>query len=253
MRGWRPVWLGAVLGSLLGFAGGAGAGLLQDQAQTVAARAIIVRVPTPTPPPTPAPTPTPEVTPPAGRLSRGFGTGPAQPSPTCGKPGARLVRFRVLVEHGLETTPEQFAKGILSVLCDRRSWIGSGRVRFRYDPRGPLLIGLRTPDSAERRCLKLIGRSVGRYFSCAGVAEVVLNSDRWFSGSRYWPGPLAEYRRLLVNHEVGHVIGQRHRSCPRDGALAPVMMQQSKGLTTDGRTCRPNPWPLASELAALRG
>ena len=31
-------------------------------------------------------------------------------------------------------------------------------------------------------------------------------------------------------------------SCPKDGALAPVMMQQTKFLRLDGVTCRPNAW-----------
>ena len=180
-------------------------------------------------------------------------TGPARPSATCGRPGARVVRFRVLVEKGLPTSSAQFVTDVLSVLCDERSWIGSGKVRFRYDPKGPLLIGLRSPSSAERRCMQLIGLSVNHYYSCAGSSEVVLNSDRWFQGSKYWPGSVPVYRQMLVNHEVGHTLGQRHRTCTRDGAPAPVMMQQSKGLATNGNTCKPNPWPLAYEARSLRG
>jgi hypothetical protein len=177
--------------------------------------------------------------------------GPAQPSTPCGRPGARVVRFRVLVEKGLPTTPARFVQDVLSVLCDERSWIGSGKVRFRYDPNGALLIGLRTPSSSERRCMQLIGLSVNHYYSCAGRIEVVLNSDRWFHGSR-WPGAVPVYRQLLVNHEVGHTLGQHHRSCARDGDPAPVMMQQSKGLTSGGKTCKPNPWPLGYERGAVR-
>jgi hypothetical protein len=138
------------------------------------------------------------------------------------------------------------------VLCDRRSWIASGAVRFRYAAEGRLLIGLRTPDEAQRRCLKVVGQSVNRFYSCGASREVVINSDRWFKNSPYWPGPLPAYRQMLVNHEVGHAIGRHHRQCPRDGATAPVMMQQSKGMTTpNGKTCRRNSWPLRSELDAL--
>ena len=163
-----------------------------------------------------------------------------------------MVRFRVLVERGLATKPERFASDVLKVLCDGRSWIGSGRVRFRYDPEGPLLIGLRTPDSTERRCMALIHLTVHRYYSCATRSEVVLNSDRWFGGSESWAGSVTRYRQMLVNHEVGHALGQRHRGCPTDGNPAPVMMQQSKGTSTGDKTCRPNPWPLSYEKRSLR-
>ncbi|MGH2727593.1 MAG: DUF3152 domain-containing protein, partial [Actinomycetota bacterium] len=168
-----------------------------------------------------------------------------------GASSGRLVRFRVLVEQGLDTSPAEFVENVASVLCDQRSWIGSGEVRLRYDPKGSLLVGLRTPASAEKRCMQLIGLSVSFYYSCAGSSEVVLNSDRWFTGSKYWPGPVSVYRQMLVNHEIGHTIGQHHRGCPKDGAFAPVMMQQSKGMSTGSNTCKPNPWPRPYELKAL--
>lgn len=245
---------------LLGFAGGAGAGLIANTPVAAGASApsdtpSATDAPSETPTPTSSPTRRADPThPPASSSApagRSYLTGPARPSPTCGRPGARVVRFRVLVESGLPTTPAQFVAELRKVLCDERSWIGSGKVRFRYDPNGPLLIGLRTPDSTEGRCMALIHLSVNHYYSCATRSEVVLNSDRWFRGSDFWPGPVPAYRQMLVNHEVGHALGQRHRSCPKDGNPAPVMMQQSKGMTTGDNTCKPNPWPLGYEKKSL--
>ncbi|HEX5017257.1 MAG TPA: DUF3152 domain-containing protein, partial [Actinomycetes bacterium] len=58
-------------------------------------------------------------------------------------------------------------------------------------------------------------------------------------------GNLRQYRAMVVNHETGHWFGLGHASCGGSGKLAPVMMQQSKGL----EGCRPNPWPLPGEIA----
>lgn len=257
VHAWKPALIGSILGLLIGFAGGAGAGLVDEikPSSSGSASASASETPSEIASATPsASTSLSAVAPrlPSSAVPRATLKGPAQTSSTCGRPDARLVRFRVMIEPGLATTPSRFVQGILSVLCDERSWIGSGKVRFRYDPKGALLIGLRTPASSEKRCKQLIGLSVNFYYSCAGSGEVVLNSDRWFHGSKFWPGPVAVYRQMLVNHEVGHTLGQHHRYCPRDGAWAPVMMQQSKGLSTDGKTCKPNPWPLAYEERSLR-
>jgi uncharacterized protein DUF3152 len=170
---------------------------------------------------------------------------------TCGKSG-RIVRFRIGVERGLATSPTEFGNSVRTVLCNPKSWIASGAVRFRYDPNGSLLIGLRSPDGTERRCMQLIGLSVNRTYSCGTPHEVVINSDRWFYGTSNWPGPLTEYREMVTNHETGHALGLFHETCSADGAPAPVMMQQSKGLTSsNSNTCARNSWPLEEELERL--
>lgn len=167
----------------------------------------------------------------------------------CGKASAKLIRVRAFVPRGSKTTTSAFARGFMETLCDSSSWVASGKVRYRYDPQGTTVIKLLSPAATEKRCKQLIGLSVHSYYSCASRAhkEAVLNSDRWFKGSSRWPGSVAQYRRMLVNHEVGHLLGQHHRSCSRSGAKAPVMMQQSKGL----KGCRINFWPLAYERRAL--
>ena len=78
-------------------------------------------------------------------------------------------------------------------------------------------------------------RSIATY----SLKAVALNSGRWLEGTDSWPGPLDDFRRYAVNHEVGHAIGHGHVSCTGAGQPAPVMMQQSKGL----EGCLPNGWP----------
>ena len=206
---------------------------------------------TPSPKPTKSRTATPTATP--TRTAAAPDTAARLTRDACGAPGAaRTVTFRIAVDAGLPSTAAEFGSIVRSIICDKRSWIGSGEVRFRYDPNGSMLIGLRTPDNAERRCYALIRLSVNRFYSCGTPQEVVINSDRWFKNSPYWPGPLEKYRQMLTNHEVGHGLLLHHTECPRDGAPAPVMMQQSKGMNLNGNRCEPNPWPLSRELDLLR-
>ncbi|GAB2856929.1 hypothetical protein GCM10027026_03490 [Myroides odoratimimus subsp. xuanwuensis] len=73
---------------------------------------------------------------------------------------------------------------------------------------------------------------------------MVLNAWRWVNGATGYENKLKDYRRYLVNHEVGHALGYPHVACPGSGRSAPVMMQQTKGLAG----CKPNPWPAVVDL-----
>lgn len=76
----------------------------------------------------------------------------------------------------------------------------------------------------------------------------MINDDRWRTGTQLKLS-LEDYRRLVVNHEVGHLLGLFDTSCPKAGGPARVMQQQSKGGEFMGG-CTPNPWPLAGERTA---
>ena len=115
-----------------------------------------------------------------------------------------------------------------------------GRARARADLLGSARAGVRssdtTPTTTDRLCAPY--RTRGEV-SCHHGNRVVLNAKRWLLGADSYGSDLTNYRRYLVNHEFGHALGKRHENCPGRGKLAPVMMQQTKGLGP----CRKNPWP----------
>lgn len=206
------------------------------------------RTPTPTfsatASPRPTPTATPRRTPKPRRVvvpATGPGTyRPAQVDARAASSAGRLIRFDVKVEDNLNVDPNQAARIIAGVLNDKRSWRGRGQVRFELvsgedSDRSELHAYIVTPGTTDRLCAPLATQGE---VSCQNGNRVVLNAKRWQLGAKSYGRDLDNYRRYLVNHEFGHYIGYGHVDCPGRGKLAPIMLQQTKGL--DG--CRKNPW-----------
>jgi Protein of unknown function (DUF3152) len=157
--------------------------------------------------------------------------------------GDRLYKYRIEIEDGLPIDPECLSTYVGLVLGDRRSWVGRGDVSFRQTAESDFDFRLvfASPGLTDRLCLPL--RTGGR-LSCRSGNRVVLNFMRWEMGAEAFGDDLATYRAYLLNHEVGHRIGQSHRFCAGKGQPAPVMAQQTKGVGG----CTANGWPLEDEL-----
>ncbi len=164
-------------------------------------------------------------------------------------PGSgQVLRYRVDVERGLPLDGRLFADAVHKTLNDDRSWGHGGTRTFERISSGKpdFVVTLASPVTTGKWCAKSGLDTLDENVSCDSAAtdRVMINAYRWAQGSdTYGPGRMHMYRQMLINHEVGHRLGHNHEQCDRQGALAPVMMQQTKFLTTDGRTCRPNPWP----------
>lgn len=155
--------------------------------------------------------------------------------------GLAATTYRVEVERGLPFDLEATAAFIEESLSDPRGWAQS-RALARVDGPADLRIVVATPETSDALCAPL--ETAGR-LSCRNGSNVVLNGWRWAFGADSYGVDLSGYRRYLVNHETGHALGYAHVGCPSKGALAPVMLQQTKGL----EGCRPNPWPKLVDLA----
>ena len=149
--------------------------------------------------------------------------------------------FAVEVERGVAVDPPAFARAVERTLLDRRSWAGSRGFELRRvgDPSQPVSfrVTLASPETTDELCAPLLTQ---RVYSCHQNGRAILNAERWARGAPAYGRDLTGYRHYMVNHEVGHALGQSHAPCPGSGFPAPVMMQQTKGVGS----CRPNPWPL---------
>jgi hypothetical protein len=152
--------------------------------------------------------------------------------------GGAVMRYEVRVEDGIAQSPAAFAQAVDRTLDDPRSWTASHKWGFQRVASGTpdFVVTLASPKTVDRLCAPLDTNS---YTSCRVGNTVVVNLARWLLAVPDFKGDLATYRTYVINHEVGHRLGNGHMSCPGAGRLAPVMQQQTLGL----RGCRPNPWP----------
>lgn len=157
------------------------------------------------------------------------------------------IPIRIRIDRRVDdAATEGFAELVRTVLSDDRGWVRAG-FEFAFtetdDPGFEFTVVLAEGDEVDSLCLPY--DTFGR-FSCQIGPVVALNADRWRLAVESWPASLDEYRTMLVNHEVGHLLGQHHPAvrCPGEGQPSPVLAQQSSGVAP----CTANPWPLEWEI-----
>jgi hypothetical protein len=161
-----------------------------------------------------------------------------------------LFRYSVEVEKGITGVDvTQFDTLVQQTLADPRSWSGHGVSLQRVDSG---TIDFHVSLTSVMTVRALCGYEIPVETSCyvpAGdsspVNRVVLDVARWVRGSAAYVGDLNAYRVYMINHEDGHAMGHQHAHECLPGGLAPVMMQQTIGLTdpNSGKLCAANPWP----------
>ncbi len=179
----------------------------------------------------------------AGLLStsvpgRGRGTFAIVPGRVAAPGGGTVRRIRVEVERGLPVDARAFAGFVLRTLNDPRGWGAGRRLTFaRTDGAdADFRVVLASPATNALLCRPLDTKGEA---SCGREGRVVITLTRWVRTTPEFVRMRTTYRQYVVNHEIGHLLGHPHERCPRRGALAPVMQQQTYGL----EGCRANPWP----------
>jgi hypothetical protein len=173
----------------------------------------------------------------------GGATPAAQATPPV--PVLATVDYEVAAKGEVGADMAAFAADVARYLADPLGWPAAGVAFNRVQSGGQITIWL-----AQASTVPSFSNICTSNLSCSIGPDIIINEVRWNEGAL--PGamqgvPLDDYRKMVVNHEVGHWLGHHfHSACPGPGQLAPLMMQQSKGL--DG--CVFNPYPLPSELTA---
>ena len=144
------------------------------------------------------------------------------------------MRYSVVLDAGVSLSSKDFQtfrEQIAIYLADPDGW---GRdIAFEEVNSDPdVVIHLSSPEDIRK------AGCTDTHLSCAelGGKHMRLNSMRWFRGAKESGLGLEEYRQYMVSHEMGHILGHDHDTCPRPGTPAPVMMQQTLGI---GK-CTPN-------------
>lgn len=165
----------------------------------------------------------------------------------------QLRRFRVGVEENVVddlVELDDLVEFVDETLGADEGWTAGGDLRFQRVPDGAahdFTIYLATGETTDRLCsaggLQIMAPGLpDGGVSCRVAGQVVLNLNRWQQSVEHYHDeqvPLAEYRRMVLNHEVGHELGYGHEACTGEQEPAPVMQQQT--LFLDG--CEANPWP----------
>jgi hypothetical protein len=200
----------------------------------------------------------------------GAGTWQVIPGTTEPVGTGKIYKYAIAIEDGVEPgdyggDKDAFARTVATFLADPRSWVGTGEVgvqRVDGTAKADFTISLTSTNTTHQIC----GFQIQYESSCwdPGIKRVVINTARWLRGAKAFSNDIASYRQYAINHEVGHALGHGHEGCQENGAPAPVMMQQTFGVSNDyvaqlnevdasnkgvvpadGKVCTTNAFPVA--------
>lgn len=155
----------------------------------------------------------------------------------------RIVKYKVISWGVVQSDLATFKELVAETFKDKRGW-AAANISFQYVTSGEDL----TVVLSEPQRVANASPICDAFYSCRVGRFAIINDDRWRLATTAWTGTLRDYQHMVLNHETGHWLGRGHAFCGGSNQLAPVMQQQSMGL----HGCRPNPWPLAWEIKAVR-
>jgi len=148
------------------------------------------------------------------------------------------LNYAVKIEPSLGLDPLCIKNLLFLILNNDTGWTNITEKQFQLTSveESDYVYIFASPEKTDELCAPIETNSI---YSCRKEQNIVLNFFRWQNGAVDFKNDMETYRIYLINHETGHILGWGHVGCPKEGAIAPVMMQQSKG--TEG--CIPYGWP----------
>lgn len=170
----------------------------------------------------------------------------AKAQQTAQNSGYGMVQYHYCVAtNGEVGSVEDFSNAVFRILNSEHGWARAGAI-FEPSTDGNCDFNI---VLAQASTLPTFSSVCSEQYSCRVGNNVIINDDRWNSGTDVWMsggGDLARYRTMVINHEVGHRLGHidNEMTCAGAGQAAPLMQEQS--IFLDG--CAINEYPLDSEL-----
>lgn len=170
----------------------------------------------------------------------------AKAQQTAQNSGYGMVQYHYcVVTNGEVGSVEDFSNAVFRILNSEHGWARAGAI-FEPSTDGNCDFNI---VLAQASTLPTFSSVCSEQYSCRVGNNVIINDDRWNSGTDVWMsggGDLARYRTMVINHEVGHRLGHidNEMTCAGAGQAAPLMQEQS--IFLDG--CAINEYPLDSEL-----
>jgi hypothetical protein len=176
---------------------------------------------------------------------------------------------RIEIEDGVPIDPGIVAPYVMSILGDAQGWTAHGRVSFgRTDGVADIRIVFASPKTAESLCPRphdpatvdieppdvpgvvplpqaspspsaSPSASPDEAESCAEQGIVVVSAYQWAAGAKAFGDEAGQWRDYMINHPIGHLLGEPDAPCGGAGQLAPVMQNQELDITP----CLANGWP----------
>jgi len=176
-------------------------------------------------------------------------------------PTTGVVQYvRIDVENGLSMIDGTLATFVMSGITDAQGWGKDGsttyiqtegapdiRIVFASPytaaalcpaPHEPATL---TPDATPSPSPSPTGSSTGIAIQCASQGAIVVSVYDWIQGLVPFAEDRTDARIYLLNHGLGHVLGNADVACKK--GVAAVMVDQR----TLPEACTPNPWPFPAK------